>query len=258
MVWQRIDDQFGVSQKVIRIPRKRRQQCVGLWLLATNYSVRALTDGVLEAHELEELDARPTDIAELVRVGMWHGPQHSCGRCPRPPKGGVVIHDFLIYNKSRSQVEAEREKERVRKNAYRASTRSPDGTPDGTPDGREAESEHPVPSRPVPSRPLLTDITPDPLSSPVGDGPGSGLDAGEVVQQKAKRAGIKSLAKVRAQLADVVGDITPSGAVELVDAITKKAKGEIKSVDAYVATVCRNSPQEVLWDYEHLDIGAVA
>ena len=118
MVWQRIDDQFGVSQKVIRIPRKRRQQCVGLWLLATNYSVRALTDGVLEAHELDELDARPTDIAELVRVGMWHGPQHSCGRCPRPPKGGVVVHDFLVYNKSRSQVEAEREKERVRKNVY--------------------------------------------------------------------------------------------------------------------------------------------
>ena len=145
MVWQKIDDQFGVSKKVIRIPRARRQQCVGLWLLGLNYAGRSLTDGLLEEHELDELGARAADVAELIRVDLWHGPGHACERCADVPAGAVIVHDFLVYNPSREKVEADREAERVRKASQRDKRRTPDGTSGGVRD----VSEHPDPV-PVP------------------------------------------------------------------------------------------------------------
>ncbi|MBF4578922.1 hypothetical protein [Frigoribacterium sp. VKM Ac-2530] len=259
MVWQRIDDQFGVSQKVIRIPRKRRQQVIGLWTLANNYAVRALTDGIIEEHELEELDAKDTDVAELVRVGLWHGSSHRCSACARPPAGGVVVHDFLDYNFSREQVMADREKERVRKAAQRQSRRSPTGTPDGTPGGSDPVSGDPVPSRPDPVPSPLTDTTHEPQSSPEGDGSPKGLDGGEVVSLRARAVGIKDLPEVLRLLRSHVGiTVTEAGAIELVQETTKRARDEVKNVDAYFARACRKSPDEVRDDYDRLDIAAVS
>ena len=157
MVWQKTDDQFGVSKKVVRIPRARRFQVIGLWTLAGNYACRVLSDGVLEAHELDELGARKADIAELVRVGLWHENAHDCAKCVAVQVGTIVIHDFLVYNPSRAEVEAAKEAERLRKAAYRASKKAspvgrPTGTDTGTPAGRDPESELPVPG-PSPARP---------------------------------------------------------------------------------------------------------
>lgn len=149
MGWFKMDDQFGVSQKVIRIPRKKRKTIIGLWTLAGNYAARALTDGVLEAHELDELDASAAEVAELVRVGLWHSSGHACGRCVPVGDRAVVIHDFLEYNPSREQILAAREAERVRKASYRKSKQRPSGTDEGTPGGSDPESEHPDPTRPV-------------------------------------------------------------------------------------------------------------
>lgn len=257
MVWQRIDDQFGVSQKVIRIPRKRRQQVVGLWTLANNYAVRALTDGVVEEHELDELDAKEPDIKELVRVELWHSRGHNCDACPQPPAGGIVFHDFLDYNFSREQVMADREKERVRKAAQRAK-RGPSGTPDGTPDGRDPVSGVPVPSRPDPVPSPLTDMTHEPQSGPVGDGSLNGLDGAEVISLKARTAGIKDLADVMRLLRPIVGVISEAGAIELVRETTSRARDEVKNVDAYFARACRSSPDEVRADYDRLDVAAIA
>lgn len=257
MVWQRIDDQFGVSQKVIRIPRKRRQQVVGLWTLANNYAVRALTDGVVEEHELDELDAKELDIKELVRVELWHSRGHKCDACPQPPAGGIVFHDFLDYNFSREQVMADREKERVRKAAQRAK-RGPSGTPDGTPDGRDSVSGDPVPSRPDPVPSPLTDMTHEPQSGPVGDGSPNGLDGAEVISLKARTAGIKDLAEVMRLLRPIVGAISEAGAIELVRETTSRARNEVKNVDAYFARACRSSPDEVRADYDRLDVAAIA
>ena len=255
MVWQRIDDQFGVSQKVIRIPRKRRQQVVGLWTLANNYAVRALTDGVLEEHELDELDAKEPDVTELVRVGLWHSRGHKCGECPQPPAGGIVFHDFLDYNFSREQVMADREKERVRKAAQRAK-RGPSGTPDGTPNGSDPVSGDPVPSRPDPVPSPLTDTPYEPQSGHEGDALPRGSDQGDVISLRARAVGIKDVREVMRQLRAVVGPLSEVGAIELVREITKRAKGEVANVDGYVAVTCRNSPHEVQSDYERLDLAA--
>lgn len=237
MVWQKIDDQFGVSQKVIRIPRKRRQQVVGLWVLAANYAVRALTDGVLEEHELDELDAKDADVAELVRVGLWHRHSDKCDsppdQCRPAPQGGVSIHDFLVYNPSRAKTIADREAERVRKASQRQSKRSPTGTPPG----RDPVSEHPVPvpsqSRPVPSP--LTDMTNDPESSHVGDVVASRTDFGEEIAAEARRAGIDDLPAVLAILEPIVGPLNPRHGIELAQVILRRAKAPVLQPTAYIA-----------------------
>jgi hypothetical protein len=274
MGWDKTDDQFGIHRKVIRIPKKQRFAVVGLWTLAKNYSARALTDGVLEAHELDELDAPAPSIAELVRVELWH--REACPRCiqklteadhPLPlPAGSVVVHDYLEYNPSRKVVIANREAERVRKASHRDSRRSSGGSPTGTPDVRDSESGHPVPD-PVPSP--LTDVTHPPGSSPVTDVSAEGLDRAlvDLVEEKKSRAleqaariGVKDLWALHGLLETASGlGMTPRGAVDLIEAILLKARDEnVRDVDAYVATVCRNTPEKVREAYNAYDIGAVA
>ncbi|PYY63641.1 hypothetical protein DEJ30_12060 [Curtobacterium sp. MCPF17_003] len=258
MVWQKIDDQFGVSQKVIRIPRKRRQQCVGLWTLAGNYAVRALTDGRLEEHELDELDAKDTDIDELVRVGLWHRPGDDCTsgpeQCRPAPPGGISIHDFLVYNPSREKTVADREAERVRKANQRQSKRSPSGTPPG----RDPVSEHPVPSqsRPVPSP--LTDTTNDPESSHVGDRASPRTDLSEEVISEAKRAGVDDLPAVLGLLEPIVGDLNPRHGIELAQVILRRARTPVLQPTAYIARACEKRDEIRRIAVDVLDLPGVA
>lgn len=257
MVWQKIDDQFGVSQKVIRIPRKRRQQVVGLWVLAANYAVRALTDGVLEEHELDELDAKDTDVAELVRVGLWHRHGDKCDsdddRCRPAPKGGVSIHDFLVYNPSRESVAAEREAKQQAGNegnhqrwhvrrritvegcefceSQTASHQRSQGDR-----SRESSANPPVPSRPVPSP--LTDMTNDPESSHVGDVVASRTDFGEEIAAEARRAGIDDLPAVLGIIEPIVGPLNPRHGIELAQVILRRAKAPVLQPTAYIARAC--------------------
>jgi hypothetical protein len=257
MVWQKIDDQFGVSKKVLRIPRARRFQCIGLWTLAGNYSARVLSDGVLEAHELDEMGAKPADVAELIRVDLWHGHGHECPKCKAVADGDVIIHDFLDWNPSRADVEATREAERVRKAKQRADKKnarpigSPTNGPAGTPTGSDAVSGHPVPD-PI-------DVTYDTESSHQSDAREIDSDSNELDRQRAQKAGITDLTGVRAQLATATGQqMTPRGAITLAEAILLKSAKGVRDVDAYIATVCRNSPHEVQKAYFDLDIEGVA
>lgn len=233
MVWQKIDDQFGVSKKVVRIPRRRRQQCVGLWVLALNYAGRSLTDGILDSAELDDLDARSTDVAELVRVELWHTAGHDCDRCEQPVPGAVVIHDFLIYNPSKEKVLADREAERVRKMSQRDKRRTPGSVPD--------VSEHPVPD-PVPR---LTDMTNVPESS---------LE----ILARAAELGINDLPKVQALLSRTVnGAMTLKGAYFLARHIIGNSKMPVDRPYAYLETACRR-PDEVCDLFDELDIAGVA
>lgn len=250
MVWQKIDDQFGISRKVIKIPKRQRLQCIGLWTLAGNYSVRALTNGVLEPHELAELDAPAAVVAELVRVELWHAHKHTCPACVPVPVGGAVIHDFLHYNPSREQVQKEREAERVRK----ASQRDKRRTPTGTPPGSDPVSGHPVPvpsqSRPVP----MTDMTKEPESSHLSNARDADFDSESAA---ARAEGIHDLRAVAEVLSKATGQpVSARGARFLAAAIVSKSKREVRKVDAYVATTCRTSAAEVQQAYFDLDIGA--
>lgn len=266
MGWDKNDDQFGIHRKVIRIPKKQRFAAVGLWTLAKNYSARALTDGVLEAHELDELDAPAPLVAELIRVVLWHRGDDICEKCVSQlgdkghtdaiPGDAIVIHDYLDYNPSRTEALEAREKERVRKASQRSSGKSPagspTGTPAGTPVGSDPESGHPVP---VPSPSPLTDVTylpgvsSDPAARAEGIAPElvSIIEEREFTRAEAAKLGIRDISKVRRLLESVVGPMPPDDAyvIELTRAVISLALEPVQNADAYVDVACQKSPTEV-------------
>jgi hypothetical protein len=274
MVWQKIDDQFGVSKKVSRLPRSKRLRCVGLWLLALNASARYGTNGVLELDDLSDLDARDADLAELVRVGMWHRTGHACARCVQPPAAGIVIHDFLEYNPDAESVAAVRASKseggrhgnHVRWHEARgivvascewcaSHDRSGSdrigvaGASDGNPPG-------PVPG-PVPQ----TDVThPGPVTPEATAR--DGLTDEEMFAEDVAALGIRNFERVRSLLEGALGFgiVNPGAVLDLARAVLHLAKGSVRSPDAYISKTCTNSPHEVQAEWVSLQrrLGAVA
>lgn len=242
MGWQKIDDQFGISRKVTRIPRRYRLAAVGLWELASNYASRSETDGVLHGVELEEVLATDALVHQLVTVGLWHQLGHDCERCVQPPSDGVVIHDYLEYNPSRAQLEAKRASDRKRKGIQRDSARIPDGLRE------DSVSPSPVP---VP----MTDMTNDTQVSHVGDVAPKLTDR---EKSQARVAGITNLPAVLEALTACCGPMAPAAGILLAQAICARSRGPVKRVDGYVLTAVEKSPDDVRWEFERLDLGAIA
>ncbi len=260
MPWQKIDDQFGVSRKVTRLPRRHRLAAVGLWTLAANYSVRSGTDGVLDDVELEEVLATPALTDELVRVGLWHRTGHDCARCAQPPADGVVVHDFLQFNPPASTVDAVRRKKSegaIHANHLRwhekrevidpdcplceSDKRSDIRSPERVASDSESES---VTNPPVPVPvPGLTRAN----SGPVSPDPAARAEQTdeEIIRAEAAKVGIRSLTRVRRALEPAVGDVSAAVAVDIARGVIALANEPVRSVDAYVEVACLNSPDEV-------------
>lgn len=110
MPWGKIDDQLYDHTKVEalddtegRPPASWRLLGVGLQTVAISWSNRHLTDGHIPARKLPMLTGMALAEAQkvaraLVQAGIWE-----------PAEGGYAIHDFLVYNQSKEQVEAIRE-----------------------------------------------------------------------------------------------------------------------------------------------------
>lgn len=175
MPWGRVDDDFYDHPKVEALGA-RRLPCVGLYFLAISWSNRYLTDGRVPLDRIRKLGGSVTTAQRLVEVGLFD-----------LVDGEYSVHDFLAKNKSREQVEAERE---VKAEAGRKG-----GLSRGKQIRDEAEAKHGAkhaakqtastllstieadgakpPSRPVP----LTTSTPTPLGA-VG-GPTAGESSEE-------------------------------------------------------------------------------
>ena len=104
MPWVRIDDRFPEHEKIVA----GGPLAIALQVRALCYCARNLTDGRLSrgivammAHDLDGFGA-----ADMERAGLWE-----------KTTDGWLVHDYLAYNPSRKQVEAERAAvaERVRK-----------------------------------------------------------------------------------------------------------------------------------------------
>jgi hypothetical protein len=48
-------------------------------------------------------------LASLLKHGRWHAPDHDCARCPQPPAGSYVVHDYLEYQPSAAEAQARRD-----------------------------------------------------------------------------------------------------------------------------------------------------
>lgn len=108
MSWFRVDDSFTDHPKVRSIPRADRKAAVGLWTLAGSYAARQLTDGFIFTDDVIDLGCATKDANALVKSGLWHAHGHDCGRCAPVPEGQYLFHDWLVYQRSREKVLAER------------------------------------------------------------------------------------------------------------------------------------------------------
>lgn len=97
MAWFKVDDNFILSRKVLRIPRDQRPLAIGFWTMAGVWSAHERTDGVVPEYVLDDLGCPESVIEQLVGAGLW--------LLVDDPKA-IVFHDWDDYQPTREQLEA--------------------------------------------------------------------------------------------------------------------------------------------------------
>ena len=151
MTWLKKDDRFPEHRKV----RRLSDGAYRLHDTAMCFVAHDESDGMIRTDDIEEMQhghRLHRRIADLIDAGLWE-----------PVVGGWMIHDFLDYNPSHEQLEAERAASRDRQARLRAKRRgvaeeveshavSHAVTPPDVTRESHRVSRDPVPSRTVPSR----------------------------------------------------------------------------------------------------------
>lgn len=82
MSWFKVDDKLHSHPKWLDLSKSARS----LWVTAGSWAADQCTDGLIPRHVLTRLDGRPTDAADLVRVGLWE-----------THPDGWSFHDWSLY-----------------------------------------------------------------------------------------------------------------------------------------------------------------
>lgn len=109
MTWAKFDDGYPMDRKV----RPLSDAAFRLDVSGICYTARHGFDGHIPADDLgivSEVRRPDVAVAELVKRGRWHEPDHGCeSKHCRPIKDGWLIHDYLAYNPTAEQVREIRE-----------------------------------------------------------------------------------------------------------------------------------------------------
>lgn len=146
MPWARFDDHMPNHRKI----RPLTDAAFRLWVSAVCWCNANRTDGIVFCQDLTYVSdtKRPRKaVAELVETGLWE-----------EIDGGWRIHDFLDYNPSKSQVDAERKRKTEAQKRWRdgLKTNDVDASTD-TSTGTHVDASVAT-SRPAPSRVLPTEV----------------------------------------------------------------------------------------------------
>lgn len=97
MPFLNMDDNFADHPKVDALS----DGAFRLHVAGLCYSAKHMLDGFVPAHRVPRLTRtyRPRHLAELMQDRLWI-----------PADGGHRIHDFLDWNRSREQIESDRER----------------------------------------------------------------------------------------------------------------------------------------------------
>ncbi len=170
-----------------------------LWHEVTDHCNEWLTSGVVAVADVAKFaNVRHTKTAlkQAISIGLIHNSEtystcqsEWCKKAPAPGETEVSIHDYLEFQPSKAEVEAERRKDRERKRAKRAGENPIEGVQKDTPPrvsgGRPAT--RPVPSRPGPSEvPIQKAFPPEPRAAlseePPNDESAGIMDLGELAE----------------------------------------------------------------------------
>lgn len=157
MSWVKLDDGFTRNPKARAAGKDGR----ALYIAALCWSASHLTDGRVPRAVLKLLysDAEVTkpQHEKLVELGLWE-----------ETEDGWQIHDYLVYNRSRREIEKERARWRdYKRGVDRSAVESAVASAvDSTWDSTEPSAVDSAPSRPVPSQEPKGST--DSLTPPVG------------------------------------------------------------------------------------------
>lgn len=159
--WARFDDRYHDNRKIKRAWRKNRGS-VGLHSMAVTYCAMHETDGVVDGEWLEDkLPAkreRDVIVGVLVEVGLFS---------PRDD-GAFEVNDYLEYNHSKQQADAQRAAKATRQAKWRERNRSSssdtsqDASIDASTDVSTGRHGDDAPTRPDPTRPFPFPLNPPP------------------------------------------------------------------------------------------------
>ncbi|MCA1195111.1 hypothetical protein [Saccharopolyspora sp. 6V] len=129
MSWFYVDDRLHDHPKA----RKAGTAALGLWALCGAWCADYLTDGWVPA-EVARRYGTARQAEKLCAAGLWTAVE-------RDGEKGYQFHEWSAYQKTRAQVETERERtrERVAKHRAKAAGRSGSGTVSGE---KRSETEH--------------------------------------------------------------------------------------------------------------------
>lgn len=108
MPWGRLDDNLHDHPKLDKLGRDRLPG-VGLWVLCISWANRHLTDGHVPAERVARLGGTLRLADKLVEVGLLD-----------TTSDGYLVHDFLMFNPSRAQIDEDRRTARERMTVVRA------------------------------------------------------------------------------------------------------------------------------------------
>jgi hypothetical protein len=137
VTWVKLDDRFAGNPKVSELS----DAAFRLYVSALCWCSQHETDGVVTRKKAKML-GRQTRIVELVAAGLWHVTDH-----------GYEVHDYLVYNPSRLELEQRREATRQRVTKHR-------GNGVTNADVTAAVTALPIPSRPDPVTELRPPVGP--------------------------------------------------------------------------------------------------
>jgi hypothetical protein len=147
MTWFYVDDKFGESTKVKRIPRGQRLAAIGLWTMAGQWSAGQLTDGHVPTYMVDELGGSARLAATLVTCGLWE-----------QTTDGYVFHDWADWQQTRVQVEKKRADARARMAKLRGGSSELRPNIDVTSGEVQGMFATPIPSLPVPTQEVLSEL----------------------------------------------------------------------------------------------------
>jgi hypothetical protein len=133
--WFKIDDGFWSHPKTLQLSDGAQ----ALWMRAGSWSMHQLTDGFIPNFALPILSAKPRYVDELRTVSLWFSVED-----------GNQFHDWMKYQPTREQVEADRLAAADRKRKSREKSQQPSRVTDA----RVTGGDTPTPTRPDPTRPI--------------------------------------------------------------------------------------------------------